>query len=830
MKTTIQEVRDFLLSAEKDGNRADWLEEAHQSWAEIKRESRVGRSFRRVMGGRRKRFPVWWSIFKIRQPLILSRLGVPICKDTTQDGNDTVGAVAAIIKERLAVNLAKAFDFFDAMIACRDDALATCFCQSRAYYEMDEVTERVKEYLTPQQDESNPDGGVFLNGDGKPVKSSEIYEDDEGFFVYHNQTIDVENERVCIEPVLYREYLVDSGVRRYNRVKQLAYIHWYSSQEFKKTFGEAAYVDHVNQSRNQPGNKDSKNQSIKVYEYWNFYTKETLWLTDFCGEFLQPKEYLTDDDEDGEERNGLYDLSGFFPNPKPLIINSPTDGFWPVTEYQQVCDLLDEIHEICTKLWETTKAINPRVLFDDNVDGLRAALKEGSPVAPIGVANLTQALVSAGGSLANVVQYIPIEKMVEAFNNYAQALENKLNHLYKLLGVSDLLQGLISDPTQRTFGERQMTEKYALNQIAELQRKMQEFVRDNYELLCEMALKNFKDASLDKYIMPQTLDLAEQEQYKSALSLLKNDNKRFRIDLETDSTIAINEEYQKAIAGEMVNIISTGLERAASIAESQPELTKPILHSLKYLIQTQRQGKMFQNEVTESIDALLEKLNQPAPAPFDKDQANFALEQQKLTADIQIRQAEIAKDERIEAFRLQQDAAISQIQAQIEALKIQTETEKNLSQLSQANQKLQADVALAREELALKRDELFLEIQKMSDKKQLEQFYAVLDEKLGIYDAQLKEAAQSIEAHKASLDLQERLATEARLQSEHELDKVSKQLEVQGQMIAMSQAQQPPNIQVVLEPPPTPKRTKKFRIKRTPDGELESVEEQSEEV
>lgn len=172
-------------------------------------------------------------------------------------------------------------------------------------------------------------------------------------------------------------------------------------------------------------------------------------------------------------------------------------------------------------------------------------MNELSEADAIGITNLSQALTNAGGSLENVCQYIPVDKVINTLSQLYTALEQRLNIIYKLTGTSDLLQGLITDPTERTYGERQMLEKYARNQLEEPQRKMAEFMANSYELMAEMALKNFKEASLDEYIMPSTLDPVHQQNYRAAIALLKNNRRRFRIELETDSTIALNEQYDK---------------------------------------------------------------------------------------------------------------------------------------------------------------------------------------------------------------------------------------------------------------------------------------------
>lgn len=459
MTIKIEEVRAFIASAKEA--KKEWEESVDSSWRELKKLNKFGRPFDNKI----KKYPAWYNIFNIRKPLILARIGIPIAKDTTQDGNDNVGATAAVCKERLAINLAKAFPFFDVMCSARDDFLAGNVAQVRHYYEMTEVKERVKEYL--QQEKVGQDT-VLIDGAGKIIESDNVLEDDEGYYIEHDQTVDVDNERICIENVNYKNFLVDPDIRRFRQSKRLAFGYDYSPREFKEIFGDDALF---NVLKTQVDKEDTeKRRIIKVWEYWDEYEKETLYLTDESEDFITPlkssEEYKeTSDDEllEGETSNGIYDLEGFVPCPEPLVTNQDTLHFWPVTEYYQLREILDNIHILFARKSAVIKAIRPRLLYDKNVDGLEEALQEGYDADIFGVTNLAQSLAGSGGTLDSAVQYIPIQILVESLAQIEQQFQAQLMELMKLTGTSDLIQGYITDPTQRTFGERQMLEKYALN-------------------------------------------------------------------------------------------------------------------------------------------------------------------------------------------------------------------------------------------------------------------------------------------------------------------------------------------------------------------------------
>lgn len=846
MPISVEEVKAFIASAAKD--KEDWQKLADKSWAEIKKRQQNHRLWSITPNSlrRRSRYPAWYSIFKIRQPLVLSRIGIPIGKDTTQDGNDSIGATAAICKERLATALAKTFDFLDVMCRCRDDFLVTNFGLCRAYYERKEVKQEVKEYITPQK---TAEGSVvFLGENGKEILSDKIMQDDEGYFVEHEEVIDVDEERVCLEHILYKDVFVDPGIRSWRRRKRLAFACVYSVPEFKDIFGSAAYANLPKPDQTQPGADEAspKIQDIKVFEYWDEYEPDILWIAENGSEFIKPRNYLmpTDEEYDAEEpKNGLYDLEGFFPTPDPLIMNAPTDGFWPVPEYYQLVEILEDIHTIFSRMVAMTTAIRSRLLFDNSIEGLQAALNEATAGDAFGIDNLARSLAENGGTLKGVVQYIPVDEMIEGLNQLYTALDQRLGVIYRLTGTSDLLQGLSQDNSGKTLGERQIEEKYATNQLYEPQRKMAEFVRASYDLICEVALKNFKDASLDMYIMPQTLQPDHRERYRAAMGMLKENSKRFRIELETDSTIALNEQYDKNMRIELVNALTASLEKTAQIAQQSPALVEVDLHAMKYLVQGFRQGKMFQNEITAAIDNVIKQAQEAAqngPPPFNKDEAMAKLkameledsnkiEVGKVMSNERIAIAEMQSRERLEMMNLNQAGQIAGLKNQVDQATLQINQAKAIQDLQLQYATLSADMNKASQELAVKREALMVEMRKISDEKELAAFKIQMDQQLKPYEIQLEMQRQQIDqmelqlrARDQMLKAQEQQMVDTHVTTDNILQK--QRLELDSAALAHEVSKPPELPPITINQAPQNKVSKKTKIKQDALGNVRSIE------
>lgn len=813
---TIEDVKQFIADARK--KREDFILVADRSWKEIEKRNEKGRLYGGNNLDRQRRwtkFPLWWSVWKIRQPLVFARMAVPILKDT--QGDDPYGRTACVVGERLTRGILKTFDAFEEFESSVDDFLITNFGHGRPYYRKDEVVEEEKIRLQmveqpapePMMDEQGQPiespqmPPLFIAPDGMQVPQEQVLYDDMGPYVLTGQEITIDNEEIYWTAGLYNNLYVDPDAKRWSQVSRLAYECEYSYREFKEKFGQRALdklaVDDYEEHR--------CGKPIKVFEYHDKFLKEVRWFAENSNDFFQPKamaeanvealKEVKEAPEMGEneapeyetvDNSDIYGLSGFFPCTAPLVINQSTREFWPTPEYFQVQDILDDIHSIVGRMFLLTKAIRVRFLFDSGITELKQLIGETGEGGGLGVPNLEQSLMNNNGKLSNLVAYFPVAEMIEGLQNMYQAFEQRLNMFYQLTGISDLIRGQTNPDSDKTFGERQMEGKFSLNRVEPLQRKVQEWIKDNYQLMMEMALKMFSPESLDQYITPQTLDPEDKQRYTASLELLKsNKRRRFRVDFETDSTIAINEQWRKKQATELANTLTKAMELVANVAETQPELAATELAVLKHLIGEFSDGKLFIDEIQDSIEQVIQKVSQPKPQEPNVELEKLGLEvrkqefaEKRAMHEDQFEQFKTEMQANIEVSKNAQMTQMEEIKGQIQQFKIASESqakqaaiaadaEKARAKIEQDYQKIAADIALAQQELALKRDELLVELRKVVDKKEVDQFSLMIDQRVAGFEAQLETAKLDLEKTHSTLDMQERLITEQRLQAEHQL-------------------------------------------------------------
>lgn len=805
----LADIRQFISDAKSKAE--DFIAVARRSWREIEKRNERGRLYGGNDLDRRRmwnKFPLWWVTWKIRQPLSLARLSVPILEDT--QGDDPIGRTACILGERLARGILKSFDAFPEFAASVDDFLVTNLGWGHWCYSCKEVLEDEKIrllVLSPEQEGSPP---IYTTPDSQPV--AEPLFDDMGAYILSGNQVTVENEKVYFQAGVYSSLYVDPAALRWNQVQRIGYQEEYSYREFKQKFGEPA----MEKLALGDITKYQNGEPIIVYQYQDKAEKVVRWLTESSESFFTPAalaELNAQGSEPLEPKEGseakaedIIGLEGFFTCTKPLIINAPTTNFWPTSEYFQLRDILDDINQIVKRMMLLTKAMRIRFFFDSSIPQLQSLIGETGEGGGIGIPNLEQSLIAGKGDIRNLVAVFPVDEFIKGLSNLYIAYDQRLNMYYQLTGMSELIRGQTSD-VEKTYGERQLEGKFALNRFEPFQRQIQEWLKANYELGMEMALKLFSDKTLDEYIVPQTLDPEDKQRYIPALELLKNSFKRrFRVNFETDSTIQINQEWRRKQAIDLANVLTKALESTANVAKEQPELAQTELKILKHLIGEFSDGKLFIDEIQDSIEQAIEKASQPQQPQPNIDLERLKLEAQKLSADNQFKSMSLQMNTQIEYAKLSQKSQADSLKAQLEQLKLGISNGASQVETQMLIQKIQNEIAQGWEELSLKKEALLANIQSEVGKREMEQFRTVLDARVKAQEISLAEAEQQLENYRVNLEaqnnsasLQERISTEQRLQEEHQANMTARGIDAAATLMDSMKTEPPAQAPITID-------------------------------
>jgi hypothetical protein len=304
--------------------------------------------------------------------------------------------------------------------------------------------------------------------------------------------------------------------------------------------------------------------------------------------------------------------------------------------------------------------------------------------------------------------------------------------LYEITGMSDILRGQ-TNPNETATAQNIKT-RFVTMRLDEKQREIQRFARNIIEIMGQIIASHFsmetiRDMSGVKLLMaaekaqiqqaqamaqqaqqpqqpgmppapmppqvqqmlsPDNLKLMAEPSWEEVYQLLQDNCARgFRIDIETDSTIAGDEQQQKQERTELMNVVGGYIEKMSQApAALQPTLGEILL----FTVRSYRVGKNVESMLEELVEKMSENAQKP-PAPPQPDptkmaeiqanqqsqaqqlQANQQAEQMKMQVQAQADQARAQADAQAEQAKLQSQERLAMVQAQLDDQRHQREME-----------------------------------------------------------------------------------------------------------------------------------------------------------
>jgi hypothetical protein len=307
--------------------------------------------------------------------------------------------------------------------------------------------------------------------------------------------------------------------------------------------------------------------------------------------------------------------------------------------------------------------------------------------------------------------------VVDALNNLYVAREQIKAVIYEITGIADILRGN-SDPNE-TLGAQEIKANYAGLRIRKLQMDVARFARDLIRFKAEIITKFFSDETMIKMSGAEQMPDVDKQHVMPAIELLRNDVSRdFRVDIETDSMVEVDEQADKQAATELMAGTADFMEKAVLAAKEAPEIAPLMLEVFMFTLRRYKVGKTIEGQFQETFDKIIEQVNNPQPQPDpeqQKLQAEQQAAQQKMQVEAQQEQQRMQMTQMQEQARMQADMAIEKakgemtmqmeqqrmmMEARIEEMRSQRENERATQQamidaaLEQFKAKLQAETQI----------------------------------------------------------------------------------------------------------------------------------------
>jgi hypothetical protein len=462
----------------------------------------------------------------------------------------------------------------------------------------------------------------------------------------------------------------------------------------------------------QPRMRSGQSQMNKqacIYEIWDKTTQKAVWLSKAVGELL-------------DEKDDPLELDGFWPCPKPLYGTTTTDSLVPVPDFIQYQDQANELDTISDRIDGLIKALKVRGVYNAEFKELQRLFTETGNNDLIPVKSF--AAFAEKGGLKGAVDIVDLTPIAMALQTLFEARANVVDQIHEITGISDIMRG--DTDAAETAAAQGIKARFGSVRLRNTQEDVAIYASELLRLKAQVICNKFTDQTIIQMSSAAQLLPEDQQLVPQAIQMLRSNVVRnFRIEVDADSLVQIDEDAQKQDRVQFLTTMSGFLQQAVPAAQATPELAPMLLEMMKFGISAFKAGKtlegMFDSTMEQLQKALAQQAGQPKPPPIEiqKVQAESQARMQEKQADAQI-------DMQKEEHKNQLDAAKLQQSGQLEMLKAHL-----AQQTAEAEQRAQAQQAAQQTAMEMHRDQMARE-----------------------QEARLEQMKMAIEADKADRDRQ----------------------------------------------------------------------------
>jgi hypothetical protein len=527
-------------------------------------------------------------------------------------------------------------------------------------------------------------------------------------------------EKVCVEHTDRRDFVHDPA-RKWKDVDWVAKRSWLTKKQMGKRFKPSsglAYLDCSYSKRKDEKDADDGRLKAAVWELWSKSQRKVVWVSEGCPTVL---------DEDKPH----LDLEGFFPCPRPAYATVQRRTLIPVPDVMFYKDQLEEINQATARIAALADALRVRGFYPagagDIGDAIEAAIKavdDNQILVPI-----SNWAAFGNGAAKDTIVWLPLDQVASTITQLVALRKELIQDVYQITGLSDIMRG--QTEASETLGAQQLKSQYGSVRIRDRQDEMVRMARDIVRISAEIMAENFQprtllemsqleiptDAAIAAQIKPLQLQAAKIQQELAAaardpeiaqlaqqnpeqaqqvigaaqaqlqqiqqqigklgevptiekvMRLLREQKLRpFVLDIETDSTIAPDENAQKQRATEFVTAVGGVMKQAVEIMQVAPEAGPVVAEVLKFTASQFRAGRQMEQVIDEFADKVAAIASQPKPPDPRQAEAAAKAEEQKAKQQQDAEDAKAKNAERMAAAqRMAAEAEAKQLAARTEA-------------------------------------------------------------------------------------------------------------------------------------------------------------------
>ena len=479
-----------------------------------------------------------------------------------------------------------------------------------------------------------------------------------------------------------------------------AWRSYMTKDEVRARFGDEVATNIGYTSNGPKLNEDKARDSevnekqAEIWEIWDKPTKCVYWYSKGYTKFLDKQE-------------DPLELNGFFPDPRPMVSNVTTKKYLPKPDFEIARDLYTEIDVLETRIALLTSACKVVGVYDAASKGVERMLTEGVENQLIPVEKW--ALFAEKGGVRGVVDWFPLDQVVNALNVLVQQQQIRIQQLYQVTGMSDIMRGQAS-AAGTTATEQKIKAQFGSTQIQAIQDEFATFASDLLTKKVQLIQKFYNPAKIVE--LSNIMATPDAQFVEPAIALIK-DPRAFncRIAVRPETMAQIDYDQIKAERSEYLQATAQFLGQSQGLIEVMPDAAPYLMQLMKFGLSGLRAGNEVEGVIDQFVAEMEKKLAEKAaqPPPPDpeqmKVQAQMQLEQAKMQAEGQMKQMELQMDMQKFQAEAEKDMATSAKISENDAL-LAAQKAENDKQLEELRIKAESDKAVLDAEIKLKQLEV----------------------------------------------------------------------------------------------------------------------------
>lgn len=436
-------------------------------------------------------------------------------------------------------------------------------------------------------------------------------------------------------------------------------------------------------------------RTARTYEIWDRDTGTVL----FICEKHKAKPLL--------EMKDPLGVPGFFPVMKPIQVMHRVANLTPICPYKVFKPLIDELDVVTKRITKLVRQLRVRGIHAATMDGDFQLLKDCEDGQYVAAGDSAMSFATGAGGLDKAIWNWPMEPTVAALQQLYLQRDQIKQTIYEVTGVSDIVRG--ASEASETATAQQIKNQWGSLRVQQIQGEVARLARDLFRAKVAIMARHFTDENISLMTgLPQPDNQEQQQAWPQVVQLFHSDQRSFRIDIETDSTIRAdmtrNQEqmnnflagtgqYAQAMAGAAQQFgpgimpvmaeVYTAFARKFKLGKQAEDALDKLSSMAQQLAQNPQQKP----------DPEQQKLEAQLAADRERNQMDMQTAQQKAALETQALQAKIAHEERM--AQLKEREMMMKIQAQERQLQLKAQGAALDAQVKQRSAALDAQAAEA---------------------------------------------------------------------------------------------------------------------------------------